>query len=54
LTAQHVSSYTIAHHQELLNCNSSFWFYSRLSSPADVMAEFPQQTRVKQEAVITV
>ena len=29
LTVQHVSSYIIAHHQELLNCNYSFCFYSR-------------------------
>jgi len=27
LTARHVSSDIIAHHQELLNCNYSFWFY---------------------------
>jgi len=45
LTAQHVSSDIIAHHQELLNCNYSFWFYSRLSLPAAVMTA---------EAVITV
>jgi hypothetical protein len=38
LTAQHVSS-DIAHHQELLNCNYSFSFYTRLSLPAAVMAE---------------
>jgi hypothetical protein len=31
LTAQCVSSIIIAHHQELLNCNYSFWFYSCLS-----------------------
>ena len=37
LTAQHVSSDIIAHHQELLNCNYSFWVYSRLSLPAAVM-----------------
>jgi hypothetical protein len=30
----------IAHHQELLNCNYSFWFYTRLSLPAAVMAEW--------------
>jgi hypothetical protein len=40
LTAQHVSRDIIAHHQELLNCNYSFWFYSRLSLPAAVIAEF--------------
>ena len=34
LAAEHVSSNIIAHHQELLNCNYSFWFYSRLSLPA--------------------
>jgi len=37
VTAQHVSSDIIAHHQELLNCNYSFWFYSGLSLPAAVM-----------------
>jgi hypothetical protein len=36
LTAQHVSSDVIAHHQELQNCNYSFWFYTRLSLPAAV------------------
>jgi len=39
LTAQHVSSDIIAHHQELLNCNYSLWFYSRLLLLAVVMAE---------------
>jgi len=34
LTAQPVSSDIIARHQELLNCNYSFRFYSRLSLPA--------------------
>jgi len=28
LTALHVSSVIIAHHQERLNCSYSFWFYS--------------------------
>jgi len=41
LIAQHVSSVIISHNQELLNCNYSFWFYSRLSLPVAVMAEFP-------------
>jgi hypothetical protein len=36
---KHVSSDIIAHHQELLNCNYSFWFYSRLSLPTAVMAQ---------------
>jgi hypothetical protein len=31
LTALHVSSDIFAHHQEHLNCNYSFWFYSRVS-----------------------
>jgi hypothetical protein len=35
MTAQHVSSDIIAHHQELLNGNYSFWFYC-LSLPAAV------------------
>jgi hypothetical protein len=39
LTALHVSSDIIAHHQEHLNCNYSFWFYSRVSLLAAVMAE---------------
>jgi hypothetical protein len=34
LIAEHVSSVIIAHLQELLNCNCSFWFYSLLSLPA--------------------
>jgi len=36
LTALHVSSYVFAHHQEHLNCNYSFWFYSRVSLSAAV------------------
>jgi len=28
LTALHISSDIFAHHQEHLNCNYSFWFYS--------------------------
>jgi hypothetical protein len=32
LTALHVSSDIFAHRQEHLNCNYSFWFYSRVSS----------------------
>ena len=43
LIAQHVSSDIIVLHQELLNCNYSFWFYSRLSLPTDVMAEWELQ-----------
>jgi hypothetical protein len=42
MTAQHVSSDIIAHHQELLNCNYNFWFYSRFSLPAAVTAEWEQ------------
>jgi len=34
LSAQHVSNDIIAHHQELLNCNYSFWFYTRCQRPA--------------------
>ena len=34
MTALHVSSDIFAHHQEHLNCNYSFWFYSRVSSAA--------------------
>jgi len=39
LTALHVSSDIIAHNQEHLNCSYSFWFYSRVSLSAAVMAE---------------
>jgi hypothetical protein len=53
LTAQHVWSDIIAHHQELLNCNYSFWCYSRLLLPAADCGR-QRQTRVKPEAVITV
>jgi hypothetical protein len=31
LTALHVSRDIFAHHLEHLNCNYSFWFYSRVS-----------------------
>jgi len=34
LTALHVSSDIFAHHQEHLNRNYSFWFYSRVSLSA--------------------
>jgi len=56
LTAQHVSSDIITHHQEVLNCNYSFWFYSRLSLPSAVKHDSgrQRQTYVKPEAVITV
>jgi hypothetical protein len=40
LIAQHVSSDIIVYHRELLNYNFIFWFYSRLSLPAAVMAEW--------------
>jgi hypothetical protein len=40
LTVQHVWRNIIAHHQELLNCNFNFWFYSCLSLPAAVMPEW--------------
>jgi hypothetical protein len=54
LTAQHVSSDIIAHHQELLNCTYSFWFYTRLSLPAAVISGQQRQTCVKPKAVIAV
>jgi hypothetical protein len=38
LTSLHVSSDIFAHHQEHLNCNYSFWFYSRASLSAAAMA----------------
>jgi len=34
LTALHVSSDIFAHHQGHLNCNYSFWLYSRVSLSA--------------------
>jgi len=39
LAALHVSSDVITHHQKHLNCSYSFWFYSRESLSAAVMAE---------------
>jgi hypothetical protein len=39
LTAQNVLSDIIAHHQEFLNSNYNFWFYSRLPLPVSVMVE---------------
>jgi len=39
LIALHVSSDIFAHHQEDLNCIYSFWYYSRVSLPADVKSE---------------
>ena len=43
LTALHVSRDIFAHHQEHLNCTYSFWFCSRMSLSAAVMAEPWQQ-----------
>jgi len=40
LTALHVSSDIFPHFQEHLNCNYSFWIYSRVSLSAAVMAEW--------------
>jgi len=37
-TAIHVSSDIFAHHQKHLNCIYSFWYYTRMSLPAGVMA----------------
>jgi len=45
LTALHVSSDIFAHHQEHLNCNYSFWFYSRVSWSAAVMTEADHDIR---------
>jgi len=39
LTALHVSNDIFAHHQEHLKCTYSFWFYSRVSLWAAVLAE---------------
>ena len=52
LTALHVSSDISAHQQEHLNCNYSFWFYSRVSSASDSSRQ--RHTWIKPEAVITV
>jgi len=38
LTVLHVSRDIFAHHQEYLNCNYSFWFYSRVLLSAAAMA----------------
>ena len=40
LAALHVWSDIIVHHKEHLNCSYSFWFYSRVSLLAAVMAEW--------------
>ena len=37
LAALHVSNDIFAHHQEHLNCNYSFWYYTRMSLPAGIM-----------------
>jgi hypothetical protein len=42
-SALHVSNDIIAHHQEHLNCNYSFWFHSHVLLLAAVMAEPRQQ-----------
>ena len=40
LIALHVSSDVFAHHQEHLNCIYSFWYYPRMSMPADHETSF--------------
>jgi len=45
LIALHVSSDIFAYHQEHLNCNYTFWFYSRVSLSADVMTAADNDTR---------
>jgi len=45
LTVLHVSSDVYAHHQKHLNCNFSFWFYSRVSLSAAVMTAADDDTR---------
>jgi hypothetical protein len=52
LTALHVSSDIFAHHQEHLNCNYIFWFYSLASLPAAAMAA--TDNKVKPEAATAV
>jgi hypothetical protein len=59
LTARHVSRDIIVHHQELLNCNYSFWFYSHLCHcrPLSWLSHASlrqRQTWVKPETVITI
>jgi len=39
LAALHVSSDIFAHHQENLNHIYTFWYYSRVSLPADIKVE---------------
>jgi hypothetical protein len=45
LTALHVSNDIFAHHQEHLNCNYSFWFYSRVSLLTAVMRSADNKSR---------
>jgi len=45
LTALHVSNNIFPHHQEHLNCNYSFWFYSRVSLSVAAMAAADNDTR---------
>jgi len=44
LTALHVSSDIIAHHQEHLNSSYSFWFYSLVSLSAAAMRAHVNKT----------
>jgi len=37
LTALHISKDIFAHHQDHLNCNYSFWFYSHASEQPTTM-----------------
>ena len=45
LTALHVSSDIFSHHQEHLDCNYDFCFYSRASLSAATMAVVDNDTR---------
>jgi hypothetical protein len=52
LAALNVSSDILAHHQEHLNCNYIFWYYTRMSLAADTIRQ--RHTCEIPEAVITV
>jgi hypothetical protein len=62
LDALHISSDTVAHHQEHLNCIYSLWYYTRELLPAGFMGELElshktgrqQLTCIIPEAVNTV
>jgi hypothetical protein len=49
LAALRVLSYIFAHHQELLNCIYSFWYYTHMLLPVGIMGELERQFQLSHD-----